>query len=257
MVELWRNGRHRALRSQMNNSFFSTKSLRLESFKGSLELLLQLVRREELDILGVSILQVLSQSLEEELELDEGAELLAAAASMLNLKSRRLLPTNQETEGVEEEDPVEDPQFNIIHQLIDYYQFREKAKELSKLEQERSSLYYRGWSSPPEAPSKLGIEHLGMKDLEEAFQQALARAQLNEQEIQEEPFQVSDKLLFLKQEFARKNELPVLELFLTCKSKLEMIVLFLAILESMKRGILAITKSHDNTLTLSKTLPTT
>lgn len=236
----------------MNSSFFSTKSLKLESFKGSLDLLLQLVRREELDILGVSIIQVLSQSREEELELDEGAELLAATASMLNLKSRRLLPANQEAEVEEEENPAEDPHFNIIHQLIDYYQFREKAKELSKLEQERSSLYYRGWSSPPEAPSKLGVEHLGLEDLEEVFQQAIARAQLNEHEIKDEPFQVADKLLFLKQEFARSDVLPVLELFLTCKSKLEMIVLFLAILESMKRGILAITKSQDDTLTLSK-----
>lgn len=239
----------------MNSSFFSTKSLKLESFKGSLDLLLQLVRREELDILGVSIIQVLSQSLEDELELDEGAELLAAAASMLNLKSRRLLPANQEAEVEEQENPVEDPHFNIIHQLIDYYQFREKAKELSKLEQERSSLYYRGWSSPPEAPSKLGVEHLAMTDLEEVFQQAISRAQLNEHEIKDEPFQVSDKLLFLKQEFARSAVLPVLELFLTCKSKLEMIVLFLAILESMKRGILTMTKLEDNTLTLSKAAP--
>lgn len=238
----------------MNSSFFSTKPLKLESFKGSLDLLLQLVRREELDILGVSIIQVLSQSLEDELELDEGAELLAAAASMLNLKSRRLLPANQEAEEVEEENPAGDPNFNIIHQLIDYYQFREKAKELSKLEQERSSLYYRGWSSPPEAPSKLGVEHLAMTDLEEVFQQALARAQLNEHEIKEEPFQVADKLLFLRQEFARRDDLPVLELFLTCKSKLEMIVLFLAILESMKRGILTMTKSENNILTLSKTV---
>lgn len=208
------------------------------NFEGPLDLLWHLIQRNEIDIYEVNLQKITQQYLVKVKELtvsgvDEGAEFISSAAALVWLKSKTLLPQHEQLE--ESTDEEHDPRFEVIHQLIDYCRFRQAAKELAEREQQQSAFYARGVEES-EVKKNLGIDHLSLEDLAAMFRQVLSKASENKGIIHEEFWRVSDKIKAIRNFIATMQVIPFELLFSAEKSREELIVTFLALLELMKMG---------------------
>src|SRR6266566_8436078 len=133
--------------------------VRLEIFEGPLDLLLFLIKRDELDIYDISLERITAQYLEyleafKELNIDVAGEFVVMAANLLYLKSRSLLPVDLQPPDEETED--DDPRWDLIRQLIEYKKFKEAAAQLQDRALEQERLFTRDGGSPPsDAPLPL------------------------------------------------------------------------------------------------------
>lgn len=220
-------------------NLYSEDLFTLENFEGSLDFLLHLIQKHEIELSEISLKKITEQyikKLEEMINpcVDSGAEFIASASFLLWLKSRMLLPKHEHPLSAEEEEY--DPRFDIIHQLLDYCRFKDAAKELTQLEMSQSSLYSRAPDPLLEINKTLGIEHLTIDDLASLFKHALTKASLETRIIQEEEWKVADKIKIIRQRLKTVGRMEIGLLFAAGKSKLELIVTFLALLELMKIG---------------------
>src|SRR6186713_1638823 len=125
--------------------------VQLEVFEGPLDLLLYLVKKEEVDIYEVNLTKIATQFIEyvqlmKELDLDIAGEFLVMAATLMYIKSRELLPKNQQVEVLEEEE--EDPRWELIRQLVEYKKFKDAAAQLQEREFLQEQIYARVPSRP-------------------------------------------------------------------------------------------------------------
>src|SRR5687767_12873580 len=121
--------------------------VQLEIFEGPLDLLLYLVKKEEVDIYEVNLTKIATQFIEyvelmKELDLDIAGEFLVMAATLMYIKSRELLPKNQQSEILEEEEE-EDPRWELIRQLVEYKKFKDAAAKLQEREHLQELIYAR------------------------------------------------------------------------------------------------------------------
>jgi segregation and condensation protein A len=214
--------------------------VKLEVFEGPLDLLLYLIKKEEIDIHDVSIERITTQYLEyietfRMLNIDLASEFIVMAANLMYIKSRTLLPRNEQPP---EEDAEEDaPRWELIRQLIEYKKFKDAAGFLARQEEDQSARFAHrpdrpdpAESTPPElAPASIF-------DLIRAFQNVLKRfEEAHEiQEIVEARFTVADKIDMLITSVAPGQSVRFEELFAEATSRTEVIVTFLALLELMK-----------------------
>lgn len=209
----------------------------INHFEGPLDLLWHLIQRDEMNIFEVQIHEITKQYLaklrELDLEVDQGAEFIASASALLWLKSKTLLPKHEQEELTAEEE--HDPRFEIIHQLIDYCRFKQAAKELSDREQQQSAFYPRGVEET-EVKKNLGIDHLSLEDLAVMFRQVLSKTAEQKGVICEEVWRVSDKIKAIRGLLLKIQKIPFDMIFNAEKSRGELIVTFLALLELMKMG---------------------
>src|SRR3984893_19000232 len=147
--------------------------VQLEIFEGPLDLLLYLIKRDEIDIYDISIERITRQYLEylqafKELNIDVAGEFVVMAANLIYLKSRSLLPVDQQPP--EEDAEEDDPRWDLIRQLIEYKKFKEAAAELHlrELEQERS--FAREGASPLALQEPLRLGEVGIFHINNAFQ---------------------------------------------------------------------------------------
>ena len=122
--------------------------VRLEIFEGPLDLLLYLIKRDELDIYDISLERITQQYLEylqafKELNIDVAGEFVVMAANLIYLKSRSLLPADQQPP--EEDVDEDDPRWDLIRQLIEYKKFKEAASHLQTRELEQERIFARDW----------------------------------------------------------------------------------------------------------------
>lgn len=224
----------------------------LAHFEGSLEFLLCLIQKEEIEIYDVSIQELIQQFLShltetEETSLDKRAEFIATAAHLVWLKSKTLLPRH-EVEACELEQTIEDPHFEIIHHLIDYCRFKQAGKELASRQEKQQACYFRGIEAP-EWKKPLGIAHLSLEELSQLFKEMMSRAPLPPPQIQEENWRVSDKIRMIRHCLQEQLTFPLTLLLTPDQSRPEIIVIFLAILELMKMGELGVGR-EETTSTL-------
>jgi len=121
--------------------------VQLDIFEGPLDLLLYLVKKEEVDIYEVNLTKIATQFIEyvqvmKELDLDIAGEFLVMAATLMYIKSRELLPKNQQVDAPEEEDE-EDPRWELIRQLVEYKKFKDAAAKLQERELIQEQIYAR------------------------------------------------------------------------------------------------------------------
>src|SRR5213596_3961424 len=147
--------------------------VKLEIFEGPLDLLLYLIKQDEIDIYEISLERITSQYLEylqafKELNIDIAGEFIVMAANLIYLKSRSLLPRDQQPP--EEDVDENDPRWDLIRQLIEYKKFKEAAAQLHLRELEQQRIFARegGLASPLEEPLRLG--EVGIFQLINAFQ---------------------------------------------------------------------------------------
>jgi len=213
--------------------------VKLEIFEGPLDLLLFLIKRDEIDIYDISLERVTRQYLEylqafKELKIDIAGEFIVMAANLIYLKSRSLLPLDQRPP--EEDAEEDDPRWELIRQLIEYKKFKEAAAQLHirELEQERIFTRNGGSSSDLDAPLRLG--EVGIFQLIHAFQNVVRRVEAREdmREIFGDRFTVSEKIDIILQRLASSGLVRFSELFGEIASRLEIVVTFLALLELIR-----------------------
>lgn len=219
-----------------------TDTFLLDHFEGPLDLLWQLIHREEIDIYEVPLHDIMRQYLQKaaasaaDSHINAGADFIGWAAALIWYKSRALLPKHEQHETAAEEPEVGDPRFEIIHHLLDYCRFKQAAQLLTEREQQQSAHYVRGGEEIDTPKKHLGINHLSLDDLSVLFQQLLAKVSHKRGTVHEEEWKVSDKIHSLRQLLASEGIVLFTALFTPEKSRDEWIVTFLALLELMKIG---------------------
>ena len=207
--------------------------VKLEAYEGPLDLLLYLIKKEEVDIWDIPIAQIAGEylgyiNMMKLLDLDVIGEFLLMASTLMKIKSRMLLP---QEEGIEEE--IEDPRSELVEQLLEYEMYKDRAKTLAEREEAQFKLFTR----PPTeiSPSQPTFE-ASLFDLLTAFHNVLKeKAPEIVREI--EPFKITleEKVGEILKRLEKKDKLSFSLLFKECLSKGELIVTFLALLELIKQ----------------------
>ncbi len=208
----------------------------LDAFEGPLDLLLYLIRRQNLDILDLPLVEITDQylrhiSLMEELQLELASEYLVMAAMLAEIKSRMLLPA-PEVEGEEE-----DPRAELVRRLQEYERFKVAAESLNNLPRlERDvfefALDTRDLSVPRPLPK------VGMQDLLMALEAMLLRAQYNvAHQIETESLSVQDRMSEILDRVGSNENCLFTSLFTAQEGRQGMAVSLLAILELLKLGM--------------------
>jgi segregation and condensation protein A len=212
--------------------------VKLEVFEGPLDLLLYLIKRDEIDIYDISIERITRQYLEylqafKELKIDIAGEFVVMAANLIYLKSRSLLPLDQQPP--EEDAEEDDPRWDLIRQLIEYKKFKEAAAQLHDRALEQERLFTRDGGSPP-SDAPLALHEVGIFQLIHAFQEVIKRVEAREdlREIFGERFSVSDKIEKILERVSNGTPVRFSELFGQIVSRVEIVVTFLALLELIR-----------------------
>src|SRR5580692_2041021 len=230
----------------------SEYKIKFEVFEGPLDLLLYLIKKEEVDIYEVNLTRLATQFVEyvdvmRMLDLDIAGEFLVMASTLMYIKSRELLPRDLQPEAVEEEEG-EDPRWELIRQLVAYKKFKDAAAQLQVRELEQENTF-------PRLPVKLELEpapgpvrgEASLFDLINAVSEVLKRVGKREgiREIFEDKWTVSEKIEYLAKLTAERTTVKFSELFLNAGSRTEVICTFLALLELIRLKQLVCTQSGD------------
>jgi segregation and condensation protein A len=213
--------------------------VKLEIFEGPLDLLLYLIKRDEIDIYDISIQRITKQYLEylqafKELQIDIAGEFVVMAANLIYLKSRGLLPLDQQPP--EEDAEEDDPRWDLIRQLIEYKKFKEAAAQLHDRELEQERMFIRDGGGAPSSDEPLPLHEVGIFQLIHAFQEVIKRVEAREDfgEIFAERFSVSDKIEKILERVGNGGSVRFSELFSQMASRIEIVVTFLALLELIR-----------------------
>jgi segregation and condensation protein A len=221
----------------------ATYEVKLPVFEGPLDLLLHLIEREELDITTISLAQVTDQYLEYISRLEERsaaslADFLVVASKLLLIKSRLLLPAPPAILEEEEEDVGED----LVRQLIEYKKFKGVAARLAEREKAGQRAYVRlGTGALP--GKTLDIEDLSLNALLQAVKQALEIVpQGAPVSTMIPPVSVSiiERINLIKSTLTQRTEVDFTGLIIAARSRVEIIVTFLAVLELIKVAYLSV-----------------
>ncbi len=225
--------------------------LHLDKFEGPLEVLLYLIKSQEIDILDIPIVTITEQYLRflelmHEENLDVTGDFLVMAATLIQIKSRMLLPADVETDEEEEFDE-EDPRLELVDKLLEYRRYREVTERLKFLEQERQRWFAREVKPVFEKPSEEEEELLEvtLHDLVQAFRGVL-RFFTDDlvHTIEGEGASVDEKIEYIEDRLAREGSVAWTEIFKDCRSRMELVCCFLAILEMCRMGRLRAHQHH-------------
>jgi segregation and condensation protein A len=212
--------------------------IKLQVFEGPLDLLLFLIRKNELDIYDIPIEQVTRQYLEtifamQQLDLELAGEFFVMAATLMEIKSRMLLPKDlQATDPNATEDEEMDPRWELVHQLIQYRKFKEAAGRLNELALERQDMIARYVSALSDRSDR-PLKHADRIELWNVFNIVLRRLaeKLVVGEIHDEQVTVADQMEMLLARLQTQPRFVFSQLFATTVSLRTLIATFLAVLE--------------------------
>ncbi|MEW6620663.1 MAG: segregation/condensation protein A [bacterium] len=208
--------------------------IKLPVFEGPFDLLLYLIRKDEINIYDIPIAKITKQYLEylslmESLDLEVASEFLVIAALLLSIKSRMLLPKSQVIEGESEE--AEDPRLELAKRLTEYKTYKELA---SKFEQRLD--FYQGIFTHPyhlEIEEDTELIECDLFELIKAFQKILKEKD-GKMEITVDDTSLEQKMAYLQNLLDHNEKVSFLNLFKGTKMKIEVVITFLALLELIK-----------------------
>ena len=214
--------------------------VKLEIFEGPLDLLLYLIKRDEIDIYDISIERITKQYLAyiesfKLLNIDLASEFILMASKLMYIKSRTLLPRSEQPP--EDEAEEDDPRWELIRQLIEYKKFKDAAGSLAQKAHLQEALFgsvpEKGDVPEAEPPA---LAEISIFDLIRAFQGVLKRFEESHDlgDIVDDRFTVSDKIDHLLNALQPGQNMSFQSLFASATTKSEVIVTFLALLELMK-----------------------
>jgi len=219
----------------------SPLNFHLEQYDGPLDLLLDLIRKQQINIYDIPIASITSQYMEyiekaAALDMELGAEFVYMAATLIHIKSKMLLPTDPELLKIS---PEEDPRQELVDRLIEH----EKYKNAAEMLQQKRIIEEAAWSNPQMQSFVDAEENPGLSvtlfDLVKTFQTILERAKNRPTyEIDKDAVTVPDMIRYLRamlEQVGRNESISAVELFEQQRSTRAMLCLFLAILELVKR----------------------
>ena len=210
----------------------------LKQFDGPLDLLLTLISSAKLDIQDIFVSEITEQYLEsmklvDELDMDSASEFLQMAATLLEIKSRAMLPKPPKPE----EEGALSPEEELIRQLTEYKQFKKISARMHQLEEEARALLTKLPEEYPLPPPNIEITGLTLEKLAKAFRRVLERAEAAERsenmasrEIRRDSFTVAGCMAFISRRL-RGGSFRFVELFEEDYTKEEVVTMFLAVLE--------------------------
>jgi segregation and condensation protein A len=214
----------------------------LDVFEGPLDLLLYLIRREELDIYDIPIERITSQYMEyldmmRMLDLNIAGEFLVMAATLMMIKSRMLLPVEERTADDDPEEEWVDPRLDLVRQLIEYKKFKDAAARLWEREFLQTQVFGSSVGADtgeaPDGAQMLG--DVGLFDLLTAFQEMLKRAPVEPLgHLEPIRWAVPDKMEEILNSTRRQGHVAFSRLFQADSPRGEIIVTFLALLELLR-----------------------
>lgn len=237
----------------------------LDVFEGPLDLLLYLIRREELDIYDIPIERITAEYMKfldeaRALDLDIAGEFVVMAATLMVIKSRMLLPVDRRQTGDDNSEEWVDPRLDLVRQLIEYKKFKDAALRLETMAELRANSFgYRGGRPKFEKTAKdalAAVAHLDLYDLLAAFQEALERAnEMPHEELKGIRFSVPEKMDYVLSRAKADGQVVFTQLFAPDAPKGEIIVTFLALLELLRQHRLIIYQNaafHEITILPSR-----
>jgi len=214
----------------------------LDTFEGPLDLLLYLIRKQNLNILDVPIADITDQyvnyiNLMKELELELAGEYLLMAAMLAEIKSKMLLPLFEEVED------EEDPRAELVRRLLEYERYRKASEELNKLKRLERDVFITGVESSHLA-QPIELPDIALQELLLSFQEVLKRAEMfTTLHVLKEPLSVRERMTIILEKLKNKDFLDFTELFDLEEQKTGLVVTFLAILELMKESLIEIVQT--------------
>lgn len=211
--------------------------VQLEVFEGPLDLLLYLIKKDEIDIHDIPIERITTQYMEylrvmQMLDLNIAGEFLVMAATLMMIKSRMLLPVEERPELEEEEDP----RWDLVRQLVEYKKFKDAAHHLEWLEVRQENVFARGGENVELGPDpEVSLNDVSLFDLISAFQEALKKvAQEDLTEIFADRYTVAEKVDTISKLIKRDGRASLFKLFEGMRHRYEMVCTFLALLELIR-----------------------
>jgi segregation and condensation protein A len=246
--------------------FADEYKVNLDVFEGPLDLLLYLIRREELDIYDIPIEHVTREYMKfienaRAMNLDIAGEFIVMAATLMVIKSRMLLPVDRRNVSDQGEEEWVDPRLDLVRQLIEYKKFKDAAIRLETMEALRQNAFDYGGGRPKfektEADARGALAHLDLYDLLTAFQEVLARAnEMPKGELKGIRFSVPEKMDYVLERVRKEAQVSFLSLFDPDNApKGEIIVTFLALLELLRQHRVIVYQNaafHEITILPSK-----
>jgi len=228
--------------------------IELESFQGPLDLLLHLIRKNELDIYDIPIAEITNQYLTyldimRDLDLEVASEFLVMAATLMYIKSRMLLPVDEEEEEAEGEDPREE----LIKRLIEYQKYKKAAEELAGMPVLNHDIFVR-----PEMRTEQNVSteetfiEATIFQLMDAFQAVLDQADKRTPvELTRESFTLEDGFKLIESSLAGQSSMSFAGLFSGLSSRRKVITVFLSVLELIRRNrLIAVQADYGEPISL-------
>ena len=215
----------------------SAYKVTLPSFKGPLDLLLHLIKKNEIDIYDIPIALITDQYNSylmemEELDLEVAADYIYMAALLIHIKSKMLLPRDENAEQ------VEDPRAELVNRLLEYQRFKSVAETFAEMDVVRMGVFPRPAVSHNGEPQEIDISEVSLFDLIDAFRTALTRYKVNHPqaiELKRTLHRVSDKMRELYERLKERSPIQ-LQWFIEGRDRDELIATFLGVLELVRLG---------------------
>lgn len=211
--------------------------VRLQAFEGPLDLLLHLIKVNEIDIYDIPIAKITEEYLRylgmmEELDLEVAGEFLVLAATLVYIKSKMLLPAPPSEAG---EDLDEDPRTPLVDMLLEYQRFKSAAEGLAEREALQRQFLPR--LAPPDLPSGEGPLEINLTDLLTAFREVLERAkERSVLDLSVRPITLGERMVAILDRLAEADPVAFSSLFPETADRLFVVMTFLALLELLRQG---------------------
>jgi segregation and condensation protein A len=216
----------------------------LEAFEGPLDLLLYLIRRQNIDILNINIAEITEQyiayvELMDAAQFELAAEYLVMAAMLAEIKSRFLLPRMEE-----DEEDEEDPRAQLIRRLQEYERYRDAAEKIDELPR-RYRDFHLASAEMPLLEKEIPLPEIDLQEVLLAFADVLRRSDLKESHhIQRQALSTREKMSQILLRISDKHFTPLTSLVLKDEGKLGIVVTFLAVMELIKESLVELVQSE-------------
>jgi segregation and condensation protein A len=217
----------------------------LEAFEGPLDLLLYLIKRQNLDILEIDVSRITEQYMQyvdmmDSMQFELAAEYLLMAAMLAEIKSRMLLPRSSAIE-----DDEEDPRAQLIRRLQEYERFKKAAEDIEELPRVERDTWV-GSAEPPEINRTRPEPEVDMRELLLSLGEVLRRADMFESHhIQREALSTRERMTQVLDKLSGVQFLPFVSLFTAEEGRLGVVVTFLAIMELIKESLVEIVQTEN------------
>lgn len=222
-------------------------NIKLERFEGPLDLLLHLIKRDEVDIHDIPIAHITQQYLEyielmRQLDLDVAGEFIVMAATLMRIKAKMLLPVPKSDEEEDEGDPREE----LVQRLIEYRLYKEASETLKAHEGMRRVVFERGMVPTEDDAGPLPLAPATLFDLIDALNRVMARKPERVfYEVRTELYDIEDKMSLIARTVAEGGQMLFSALMNQARARMEVVVSFMALLELVKLGTVVVIQDEN------------